>query len=315
MNSFSVAVTSVTPFLIYMGLGWLMRRLGWVDVLFLRRLNTVSFKTFFPPMMFYCIYQLEGRDLHINWLFIACALIALAVVVAGLLLVVPRLESENSKRGVIIQAVYRTNIVFFAMPLTESVFGAGSLVPSALLVSIVVPTYNVLAVVILEYYHGTSPSPGRLALSMVKNPLILGFLTGFAFYFLQIRLPECIESPVIALANLAIPLALIALGGTIRLNETKANMRYLAPVLTVKMVVLPAISLIVFSMLPLGLAPVERFLLLVMFAAPIASASYPMAENMGGDGTLAGELVAVSSGISIITLFLWVLIFTSLVPI
>ena len=55
--------------------------------------------------------------------------------------------------------------------------------------------------------------------------------------------------------------------------------------------------------------------LLVMFAAPIASASYPMAENMGGDGTLAGELVAVSSGISIITLFLWVLIFTSLVPI
>ncbi|MGI6535837.1 MAG: AEC family transporter [Eggerthellaceae bacterium] len=315
MNSLSVAVASVTPFLIYMGLGWLMRRLGWVDVLFLRRLNTVSFKAFFPPMMFYCIYQLEGRDLQINWLFIACALIALAVVVAGLLLIVPRLEPEDSKRGVIIQAIYRTNIVFFAMPLTESVFGAGSLVPSALLVSIVVPTYNVLAVIILEYYHGTSPSPGRLALSVVKNPLILGFLTGFAFYFLQIRLPECIESPVIALANLAIPLALIALGGTIRLNETKANMHYLVPVLTVKMAVLPAISLIVFSVLPLGLAPVERFLLLVMFAAPIASASYPMAENMGGDGTLAGELVAVSSGVSIITLFLWVLIFTSLVPI
>lgn len=314
MSSLYVAATAVTPFLIYMGLGWLMRRVGWVDELFLRRLNTVSFKAFFPPMMFYCIYQLEGRNLQINWMFIVCALAALAIVVAGLLLIVPRLEPDDSRRGVIIQAIYRTNIVFFAMPLTESVFGASSLVPSALLVSIVVPTYNVLAVIILEYYHGTAPSPGRLALSVVKNPLILGFLCGFAFYFLQIRLPECIESPVIALANLAIPLALISLGGTIRLNETRANMRCIARVLTVKMAVLPALSLLAFSLLPLGLAPVERFLLLVMFAAPIASASYPMAENMGGDGKLAGELVAVSSGISIITLFLWVLVFSTLVP-
>ena len=83
------------------------------------------------------------------------------------------------------------------------------------------------------------------------------------------------------------------------------------PVLTVKMVVLPAISLAVFLALPVPLTPVERFLLLVMFAAPIASASYPMAENMGGDGALAGELVAVSSGLAIITLFLWVLAYTA----
>ncbi|MGI6590550.1 MAG: AEC family transporter [Eggerthellaceae bacterium] len=313
MNSFYVAVTAVTPFLIYMGLGWFMRRVNWVDEMFLHRLNQVSFKAFFPPMMFYCIYQLEGQDLAINWIFILCALAALAVVVVGLLLVVPRIEPENSRRGVIIQAIYRTNIVFFALPLTQSVFGSSSLVPSALLVAIIVPTYNVLAVIILEYYHGTKSSPAKLALSVLKNPLILGFLTGFAFYFLQIKLPECVESPVITLANLAIPLALISLGGTIRLRETRENLPIIARTLTVKMGVLPAISLAVFSVLPVPLSEIERFLLLVMFAAPIASSSYPMAENMGGDGQLAGQLVAVSSGISIITLFVWVLLYSALI--
>lgn len=312
MNSFYVAVTAVTPFLIFMGLGWLMRRVGWVNDMFLSKLNQLSFKAFFPPMMFYCIYQLEGRTLNINWTFILCALSALALVLIGLLAIVPRLEPENARRGVIIQGIYRTNIVFFAMPLAQSVFGTASLVPSALLVAIVVPTYNVLAVIILEYYHGSKASPANLALNVLKNPLILGFITGFAFYFLQIKLPACIESPVIALANLAIPLALIALGGTIRLNETQENLPVIVKTLTVKMIILPTLSLIAFSVLPVPLSVVEQFLLLVMFAAPIASSSYPMAENMGGDGKLAGQLVAVSSGISIVTLFAWVLVFSAL---
>lgn len=314
MDSFYVAVTAVTPFLIYMGLGWLLRRTGLVDEPFLHKLNSVSFKVFFPPMMFNCVYSLEDKSLNINWLFIASALAALAIVVVSLLIIVPRIEPRNDRRGVIIQAVYRTNIVFFAMPLAQSVFGAASLVPSALLVAIVVPTYNVLAVIILEYYHGTKPTIGSLVLRVLKNPLIIGFLVGFLFYFAQIRLPECIESPVTTLGNLAIPLALIALGGTIRLREVQDSAGIIARILVVKMGVLPALSLLIFSVLPVPLSTVERFLLLVMFAAPIASSSYPMAESMGGDGKLAGQLVAISSAVSILTLFAWVMIFKTLVP-
>lgn len=314
MDSFYVAVTAVTPFLIYMGLGFIMRRTNLADDEFLHKLNSVSFKVFFPPMMFNCVYGLEGESLDINWLFIVSAVVALAAVVVGLLLIVPRLEPRNDRRGVIIQGIYRTNIVFFAMPLAQSVYGDASLVPSALLVAIIVPTYNVLAVIILEYYRGTRPSAGSLVLRVLKNPLIIGFLVGFLFYFAQIRLPECVEGPVTTLGNLAIPLALIALGGTIRLNETRDNAGIIARTLVVKMGVLPAISLVVFSVLPLGLSTIERFLLLVMFAAPLASSSYPMAESMGGDGKLAGQLVAISSAVSIVTLFAWVLIFKTLVP-
>ena len=208
MNSLYVAITSVTPFLVYMGLGWLMRRLGWADEFFLHKLNTVSFKAFFPFMMFTCIYQLEGQQFQVDGAFIACALAALAVVVIALLIIVPRVEPKNSRRGVIIQAIYRSNIVFFAMPITETVFGSAGLVPSALLVAIVVPTYNVLAVIILEYYHGGTVSPLQLAKSVLTNPLILGFLTGFAFYLLRIRLPECIETPVNGLGASGHPLGL-----------------------------------------------------------------------------------------------------------
>ena len=59
----------------------------------------------------------------------------------------------------------------------------------------------------------------------------------------------------------------------------------------------------------LGLQPVERFLLLSVFATPVATASYPMAESMDGDGKLAAEFVAISTVASVATLFFWLTFF------
>ena len=47
-------------------------------------------------------------------------------------------------------------------------------------------------------------------------------------------------------------------------------------------------------------------------ATPVATASFSMAQNMGGDGDLAGELVVSSTIISIVTLFLWIFLMSSL---
>ena len=45
------------------------------------------------------------------------------------------------------------------------------------------------------------------------------------------------------------------------------------------------------------------FLLLMIFATPVAVSSYPMAVNMNGDGPLAGQMVFVSTIASLFTIF------------
>ena len=239
-----------------------------------------------------------------NWLYIGTALASVFVLVGILMAVVPRLVPGDPQRGVIVQGIYRTNMVFFALPLAESIFGDSSLVATATIIAFIAPTYNILAVIILEYFRGGSASPKVLAISLIKNPLIQGFIVGLVFHFAGWKLPAPIESPVLTLANISIPLALIVLGGTIRFSEVQQNARVVSTVIIVKMVILPAIMLAITLLLPLS-AP-ERFMLFLTFAAPTASASYPMAENMGGDGPLAGQIVAFSSAISVVTLFLWV---------
>ena len=303
MESVLVALNAVIPFLVYMGVGAIATRFGWADDELWRKINSLVFKTMFPFMMFSCIYRVE-TDVEVNWLYIGTALASVFVLVGILMAVVPRLVPGDPQRGVIVQGIYRTNMVFFALPLAESIFGDSSLVATATIIAFIAPTYNILAVIILEYFRGGSASPKVLAISLIKNPLIQGFIVGLVFHFAGWKLPAPIESPVLTLANISIPLALIVLGGTIRFSEVQQNARVVSTVIIVKMVILPAIMLAITLLLPLS-AP-ERFMLFLTFAAPTASASYPMAENMGGDGPLAGQIVAFSSAISVVTLFLWV---------
>ena len=303
MDSVLVALNAVIPFLVYMGAGGIATRLGWADDALWSKFNALIFKLMFPFMMFSCIYRVED-DVKVNWLYIGTAIAAVLVVVGALMVIVPRIVPGNPQRGVIVQAVYRTNMVFFALPLAESVFGNQSLVATATIIAFIVPTYNILAVIVLEYYRGGSANPATLALSLIKNPLIQGFIVGLVFHFAGWTLPGPIETPVLTLANISIPLALVVLGGTLHFAEIRKNLRIVVAVIGVKMVILPFIMLVITLFLPL--TPPERFMLVLIFAAPIASASFPMAENMGGDGPLAGQLVAFSSAISVVTLFLWV---------
>ena len=97
---------------------------------------------------------------------------------------------------------------------------------------------------------------------------------------------------------------MIVLGASLVFDELKKNRRTITAVLIIRLIVLPLV------MVPLGwligLRGVELFLVLMIFGTPVATASYPMAANMGGDGQLAGQLVFVSTVASLGTIFLFI---------
>ena len=303
MNSFLIAVDAVLPFLIYISFGYGVRRAGVADEAFMYRLNSLIFRAFFPVMMFYNLYSVEhGLSLDLKMVGLSAASILLLELL--LVLIVPRLVAENPKRGVIIQAMYRSNFVLFGIPLATSIFGSGGTTLATMMIAIVIPIYNVTAVIILEMYRGGKISPGVLAKNVIHNPMIRGAVVGFVFFILNIKLPASVEEPIAQLAALSTPMALFVLGGTLHFSAIRHNLRYLVPAISIKLLVLPAIALAAAT--ALGLGSVERFVYFEMFATPVATASYSMAQNMGGDGELAGQLVVISTAVSVFTIFLWV---------
>lgn len=304
LESFQVAFNAVMPLLLLLGVGWVAVRSGVTDRAFMNRLNTLNFKLFFPFLMFKNVYGAEPENLPTTALMITGA-VSLLVLVALLMIVVPRIVKENPRRGTIIQAIFRSNFIIYGIPLTTFVFGDGKASVCGIMVMIMVSMFNILSVVVLEYYRdGGKVRPGPLLLGIVKNPLLQGCVAGMLCYLLGIKLPVFLKEPVFALGSMASTLALVVLGANLQFAELKKNGRTITTVLLVRLLLLPLV------MVPLGwligLRGVELFLILMIYGTPVATASYPMAQNMGGDGQLAGQLVFVSTVASLGTIFLFI---------
>lgn len=304
LESFQVAFNAVMPLLLLLGVGWAAVRSGVTDRAFMNRLNTLNFKLFFPFLMFKNVYGAEPENLPTMALMITGA-VSLLVLVALLMIVVPRIVKENPRRGTIIQAIFRSNFIIYGIPLTTFVFGDGKASVCGIMVMIMVSMFNILSVVVLEYYRdGGKVRPGPLLLGIVKNPLLQGCVAGMLCYLLGIKLPVFLKEPVFALGSMASTLALVVLGANLQFAELKKNGRTITTVLLVRLLLLPLV------MVPLGwligLRGVELFLILMIYGTPVATASYPMAQNMGGDGQLAGQLVFVSTVASLGTIFLFI---------
>lgn len=304
LESFLVALNAVAPFMILLGIGALAIRFRLTDRAFMNRLNTLNYRLFFPFMMFNSIYNAKPEDTPSLKLILTGVLSVLLLVVV-LIIIVPRVATENPRRGVIIQAIFRSNFVIYGIPLTTYVFGPERSSVCGMMVLIMVSVFNIAGVVVLELFReGGKVRIGPLLAGLLKNPLLQGCVAGLVFYLLRVPLPSFITSPVASLATVATTLAMLVLGANLVFDEIRKNRRTIAVVLTVRLVLLPLIMLPVAYLI--GLRGVELFLILMIFGTPVATASYPMAQNMGGDGQLAGQLVFVSTVASLGTIFLYI---------
>ncbi len=304
LESFLVAFNAVAPFLILLGIGFAAVRLKWADRPFMDRLNALNYKLFFPFLMFNNVYSAKPENMPSVKLMVT-GVLSVSLLVVLLVILVPKLVRENPRRGVIIQGIFRSNFIIYGIPLTTYVFGTEKSSICGMMIMIMVSLFNVAAVIVLEMFReGGTVRPKQLLLGIVKNPLLQGCLAGLVFYLLQIRLPSFIASPVSSLAGLATTLALVVLGANLKFDELKKNSRTISIVLAVRLVILPVVMLVFAYMI--GLRGVELFLILMIFGTPVATSSYPMAQNMGGDGQLAGQLVFVSTVASLATIFVFI---------
>ena len=304
LDSFMVAFNAVAPFLILLGIGFSAVRLKLADRPFMNRLNALNFKLFFPFLMFNNVYSAQPENMPSVKLMVT-GVVSVSVLVVLLVLIVPKIVKENPRRGVIIQGIYRSNFIIYGIPLTTYVFGAEKSSVCGMMILLMVSLFNVSAVIVLELFReGGKIQPKQLLLGLIKNPLLQGCAAGLVFYLLGIRLPSFLASPVSSLASLATTLALVVLGANLRFEELKKNARTLSIVLSIRLILLP-LAMVTFAWL-IGLRGVELFLILMIFGTPVATSSYPMAQNMGGDGQLAGQLVFVSTVASLATIFVFI---------
>ena len=135
-------------------------------------------------------------------------------------------------------------------------------------------------------------------------------LGGAVFLLLGIHIPQPVDKAITDISKISTPLALMLLGGSFQFSQIRGNVRQLVFSVASKLILVPALAL-PFAVL-FGFRGVELTTIMSMLIPPTAVSSYTMADQMGGDGQLAAQIVVFGSAFSVITIFLWVFILRQL---
>ena len=309
MENFMLSVNAVLPMFLLLAAGYLSQRFGILTREDVPRTNRLGFRIFLPCQLFYSIYCADLSS-AIRPKPILFALCGIMLVFAGAAYGVHRYEPIQDRKGVIAQGIFRSNFVIMGLPIAQALIGDGDLSPVAILIAVVVPVFNFLSVVILEKFRGGRVKTGEILLEIAKNPLIIGSMLGIVFLLLKIRLPAVAEKAVSNLGSIATPLQLFLLGAFFRFDGLRRYLRPLAVVTVVKMFVTPAILLSIAALI--GIRGVEFIGLIGIFASPTAVNSFTMVQQMKcGDEELAGDIVVMTSAVSIFSFFVWIYLFKS----
>lgn len=307
MNSLIISFNAVAPLFLIIFLGYFIKKLNMINGDEVKRMNKVCFYTFMPIMLFYDVYH---SDLAVAMrpsymLFTVAVLLGLTALST---LLVMWLEKDNSCRGVMIQAAYRSNFVLLGLPIAQAVTPAGTQMgTTALMIAVVVPVFNVMGVVILESFRGGRVRLGETLLNIVKNPLIIAATLGLLLNLWGVELPQFVVSFAARMESACMGLALFLLGAAFELHFVADYKKDLAICLLLRLVIFPGVVLGLAALL--GIRGLEFVTLLALFAAPTAINSFNMAMQMGGNKDLAASAVMTSTALSCFTLFGWVTVF------
>lgn len=302
-----LVLNALAPVFLTIALGAWMQRSEFVSANFLREANRVTYWLGLPALLFSQLVASLHQAAGAEKLLAAMGLVLAAGIVAGYL-VARLMRVPGAAMGTFVQGAFRGNLAFVGLPIVFAlpnmpVLGGLPLHSAAILV--VAPTmaiYNLGAVVVLVAsqhafgWRAMKPIVKQLAVT----PPLLATLAGIGFAAMGWTLPHAIAQTMEALGEMALPLGLLGVGGS--LVTARFGDAWRAPVASalVKTVGGPLFAWGASRVAGLGAA--ETSLLTILAASPTAIVSYTMAVEMKGDEQLASMTIVASVLTSLVAL-------------
>jgi hypothetical protein len=234
--------------------------------------------------------------------------VATLLVVLAAYLVAWALRVPGAALGTFAQGAFRGNLAFvglpiiYALPDTAIVGGLSARTAAVIVVAPMMVAYNVGAVIVLLLsQHPLSLKMARPFLKqLATTPPLIATLAGIGCAVAGYTLPPAIDKTFSALGEMALPLGLLGVGGSIMTARLGDAWRPALGSALMKTIAAPAFGWLAGWWL--GLGAIELKLIMILLATPTAVVSYTMAIEMKGDDTLASGTIVLSVFTSLVAL-------------
>ena len=302
-----LSLSVVFPLLCYLVIGYILKEANILDKHTTSHFNNVLFKVLFPVTLFNniidakdSIFSGEGGRAFKYLIIISIFEFIIICFIAKFI------SNDNKRKSAFIQGVFRGNTLLFAIVIGEALLDKGQLGMLSVSAALFTAIYGVVSIAMLEIYRGNKIDFIALFKATITNPNIIATIISFVVLLLSIEIPELIMIPVKALSATITPIALIILGADLSIDSAKKDAKDICIASIIKLIIWPAIAIYLAYLL--GLRNEEIVTVFAITAVPSALINYATAETMGSDGPFSAELIAISTILSIFTIFLWILI-------
>jgi len=311
MNNLIFTFNVVAPVFLLIFLGFILRRRNFINENFILVSSRIVFNVTIPALVF---AKLSTTDFRVTFDLRQIVFIYIGTLVFFALTgIFSNFLSKNGKdRASFIQGSVRSNYAIVGFALVSNTFGNQALGKAAILLAFIMPLYNVLAIIALTVPVKREKKIGykKTVIEIISNPLILATIIAIPFSYFQIFVPQFLMVTVDYLATLTLPLALLGIGGSLKFEGIKKDSKLALWATLIKLIIIPAS--LTFIAVQLGYQQEDLGVLFMLFATPTAIVSFIMAEEMGCNSELAGNIIVMTTLGSIFTISIGLFVMKSI---
>ncbi len=294
---------SLLPVFAIILLGALLRRKLVTDPALWVGAEKLGFWVLFPSLLAHVLIEADLRSGQTSIMALTLFLAILGFCALALLCkpVLARfLGTRPPAYSTLFQVAIRWN-GFIALAIVDKMYGDTGVSLVAVALAAMVPIINVLNVTVLTIVLSENrPNPWRIAVSVLKNPLIVGCCAGIAINLLSIPIYEPIMTTLDILGRAALGIGLVLVGAGLQVRQAlRPSVEVWIGVL-VKLVAFPAFVAMLGLML--GLSDDAFAIAIICASVPSAMNGFLLAKEMGGDAPLYAAVVTVQTAVSFLSI-------------
>jgi predicted permease len=285
-------VLALVPIGLLIALGAGLRRTGFLGQTFWPQAEHLSYYVLLPALFVHGLAtaHLDGVPV---FAFAVVLIVSTCTVAVALLAAHRRLGFRGPAFTSVFQGGIRFNN-YVGVSATIGVFGAQGVALAAVANAAIVPTVNILCVLVFARFGtGGRPRPAAILRQLGLNPLVVACCGGILLQATGLGLPPGLEPMLKALGQASLPLGLLCVGAALDLSAARTWMRPVLVASGIKFLVMPVVT--VLACRALGLHGPAAATALIFQVLPTASSSFIMARQLGGDAPLMAGIIAAQT--------------------
>jgi len=294
---------NLSPVFLVILLGFGSRRLGFLPDIFINSANRLVYFVAIPLLVYNEISRgafSESFDLRL----IGGTFLAVGSVGTAAYLLARILKLAPDRTATFVQTSFHGNLGYVGLAIVFYTLGPEGRGAASVLAGFLILFQNVFSIGMFTFVASGDQKVDLQAMGkFLGNPIILATLLGLFSSAAGIRVPHFLERSFGIVGDMALPLALLIIGGALKTAPGK-RIQLVTVSTAFKLLLLPLTGFLLFR--GLGIGPTQAETAVILLASPSATVTYIMASEMGGEPDLAAAAVTISTIISIATFTVWI---------